>query len=79
LSAWPWMMAITTARRGSLGLGLWCSAVALAVAVTGSLLTSAWLFDGVWSGWVIAEMVFVVFWGLLGTLGAFRLATRRWI
>lgn len=73
------MAAINTARRGEAALGLWCGAVALAVAVTGSLVTTAWLSDGTWSGWAIAEMGFVVFWGMLGILGAFRLGTRRWI
>jgi hypothetical protein len=73
------MMAITTARRGALGLGLWCGGVALATAIAGSAVTTAWLSSGPWTGWRVAEMGFVVFWGLLGTLGAFRLGTRRWI
>ncbi|MFO0843899.1 MAG: sulfotransferase [Gemmataceae bacterium] len=73
------LAGIHAARRGSLGLGLWCGGVAAAAAVTGSLITTAWVSDGNWSVWAITEMVFVVFWGLLGTLGAFRLGSRRWV
>ncbi len=66
--------AIGTIRRGSLGLGLWCATITLALACTGSLVTTRWIPEP-----ILAELVFVVFWGVLGTLGAFRLATRSWI
>ncbi|MFO0880623.1 MAG: sulfotransferase [Gemmataceae bacterium] len=81
------MTAITTARRGTTALGLWCALVTLLTGLTGSLLTTC-LIAPTMPGdltallqetWRTIEIIPVPFWMLLGTVGAYRLGTRSWI
>ncbi|MFM7150042.1 MAG: sulfotransferase [Gemmataceae bacterium] len=81
------LRSITIARRGCLGLGIWNAAVTLLVGMAGTLITTGILQgdgghgfrDLLQSTWDNIPLVPVIFWYLLGTLGAFRLGTRRWI
>jgi hypothetical protein len=81
------LAAVTTARRGTAWLGLWGALVTLMMQVAASLATT-WLVvpgpidsfaDLLRNTWRTIEFVPVLFWLLLGTLGAYRLGTRRWI
>jgi hypothetical protein len=67
--------AITTARRGTIALGVWGAAVTLAALAAASLATTSLLGQSLTQ----AESVAVLFWLTLGMLGAFRLGTRQWI
>lgn len=66
---------LITARRGTTALGLWAVGVTLAALATASLATTSLLARPL----TRAEGVAVLVWMTLGVVGAFKLATRRWV
>jgi hypothetical protein len=80
------MTAIMIARRGTTGLGLWAAAVTGGCQLLASLVTTRIIegetlsFPQLLQGtFATPQTPFILFWSALGVLGAYRLATRRWI
>lgn len=81
------MTLIQTARRGTTWLGLWGALVTLLTGSVAALVTTvlvhpqgaASLSELFQQTGETLEIIPVLFWLILGMLGAFRLGTRRWI